>query len=310
MTVSRRYTINHFLDYGRRYCIDYRFPDVNAAPTYLPHAAVAIGRVEEHDLMDGMGLFISDLDIKRPYRSCSQGSETLLIVVLLEGRVHFDISGQRRWLTEGEACCLRLTEERTLSALHPANQRLRTLCLSLQKPAINSWCGAFSAKTMSHTWRLSAGLRLALEEGCDRVGSELAQRTQLQGLALQVLAQSMSAQPQQCIAPPLCAYQERLEQVRRWLDEEPLLNHSLARLAEHAAMSPSTLLRHFKLAYGLAPIDYLRKRRLALAKELLMRGHSVQQAAHLSGYRHASNFITAFRKLYGISPGGLCHQAG
>ncbi|AUP77016.1 hypothetical protein CWS02_23155 [Enterobacter sp. EA-1] len=32
------------------------------------------------------------------------------------------------------------------------------------------------------------------------------------------------------------------------------------------------------------------------------RGYSVQQAAWMSGYQHATNFSTAFRRRYGVAP--------
>ena len=45
--------------------------------------------------------------------------------------------------------------------------------------------------------------------------------------------------------------------------------------------------------------------RLQLACEQLRQGCSVQQAAHFVGYRHATNFATAFRARYGIAPSEL-----
>ncbi|MRF00600.1 helix-turn-helix domain-containing protein, partial [Escherichia coli] len=49
----------------------------------------------------------------------------------------------------------------------------------------------------------------------------------------------------------------------------------------------------------------LRDCRLALARRYLLEGHSVQQAAWMCGYQHATNFATAFRRHYGISPGDV-----
>ncbi|MEP1582208.1 MAG: helix-turn-helix domain-containing protein [Marinobacter sp.] len=46
----------------------------------------------------------------------------------------------------------------------------------------------------------------------------------------------------------------------------------------------------------------MRKCRLNLAWHYLEQGYSVQQAAHRSGYRHATNFATAFRRQFGVSP--------
>ena len=70
-------------------------------------------------------------------------------------------------------------------------------------------------------------------------------------------------------------------------------------------MSPSSLRSKFRQRYGCTLFDYLRNCRLALARRYLLEGHSVQQAAWMCGYQHATNFATAFRRHYGISPGDV-----
>ncbi len=69
--------------------------------------------------------------------------------------------------------------------------------------------------------------------------------------------------------------------------------------------SPSSLRSKFRQRYGCTLFDYLRNCRLALARRYLLEGHSVQQAAWMCGYQHATNFATAFRRHYGISPGDV-----
>lgn len=75
--------------------------------------------------------------------------------------------------------------------------------------------------------------------------------------------------------------------------------------AQRAAMSPSSLRSKFRAAYGCSVFDYLRDCRLERARGYLLEGYSVQQAARMSGYQHATNFSTAFRRRYGFSPGDL-----
>jgi AraC-like DNA-binding protein len=59
-------------------------------------------------------------------------------------------------------------------------------------------------------------------------------------------------------------------------------------------MSSSSLRSKFRQAYGCSVFDYLRDCRLARARGYLLEGYSVQQAAWMSGYQHATNFSTAF----------------
>jgi AraC-like DNA-binding protein len=55
--------------------------------------------------------------------------------------------------------------------------------------------------------------------------------------------------------------------------------------------------------YGVSASDYLRKSRLAAAREALMHeGLSVTEAAYSVGYANSANFSTAFRKHFGYVP--------
>lgn len=305
MFPPRRHTVADFLGYGRRYQIDYRFPVAPGQPERAARLPIAQGRVEEVKLTAGAELVLSDLKVIQPYASRSRGQAALLIVAVLEGRVRLGLAGRERWLTAGEAYTLCLDDRQVLGAHQPADQRLRTLSLALSNEALGQWCGSLPPAA-PYAWSLPNALALTLEQGYHSGLSGQARRLFFQGLALQLLAQGLTPPaPERLPATATAAPARRLEAVRRLLEEHPEREHDLAALASLAAMSPSTLARRFRAAYGCSPIDYLRRRRLARARELLLGGYSVQQVAHLSGYRHASNFITAFRRAYGVSPGSL-----
>ena len=57
----------------------------------------------------------------------------------------------------------------------------------------------------------------------------------------------------------------------------------------------------FKKIFGIGPYEYLVRKRMAKAKELLQTGLSVKEVAALVGYR-ASDFTTVFRTHFGIPP--------
>lgn len=78
---------------------------------------------------------------------------------------------------------------------------------------------------------------------------------------------------------------------------------SLQRIADTCNMSVSTLQRRFRASYGMTVSDYIRMRRLERARAaIICGGMSVGEAAYLAGYRHTSNFITAFKKQYAVTP--------
>ncbi len=86
-------------------------------------------------------------------------------------------------------------------------------------------------------------------------------------------------------------------------------NHSLASLAFKLNMSVSTLQRRFKTAYGMTVIEYIRSSRLERAKSrLLLEEISISEAAQDAGYEHTANFVTAFRKAFGMTPGVYLKQ--
>ena len=93
-----------------------------------------------------------------------------------------------------------------------------------------------------------------------------------------------------------------LQRVIDCLQASPAADHRLEDLARVACMSPSSLRLKFQQVHHCSVFAWLRERRLQLACEQLRQGCSVQQAAHFVGYRHATNFATAFRTRYGIAP--------
>lgn len=81
------------------------------------------------------------------------------------------------------------------------------------------------------------------------------------------------------------------------------LSISVQTLAQQLHLSTSTLQRRFKRAYGMSVIEYARMYRLNQAKRALVFGNaSIQEAAGIGGYDHASNFTTAFRRQFGMTP--------
>lgn len=80
----------------------------------------------------------------------------------------------------------------------------------------------------------------------------------------------------------------------------------LTELARAAQISPSTLTRQFKRATGLAPHQYLLRRRIEHARVLLQRGTlSVAQVAHATGFADHSHLTRSFRRHLGIAPHDL-----
>lgn len=304
--------VSDFQGFGERYGIDYRFPLLPS-----PHnndEPVLLGDVEEIALAPGISLTHSDVQVLQPYETSSRNSSPLYTLVVLEGRVVLTLNGQEYVVSAGMAFTSSLSEQQAMSARHAAESKLTTLSLGVYPG--NAWRkGLLDA--LLREWELRgastfvwpvpgfllAGLAHARQSGADGVSRQL----MLEGLMLQLLGHGLNARQQS--AEPRCApvrcEQHRLERVRRMLESAPERDYTLAQLAAQAAMSPSSLRSKFRQTYGCTVFDYLRDCRLELARRYLLEGHSVQQAAWISGYQHATNFSTAFRRRYGISPGNV-----
>lgn len=77
---------------------------------------------------------------------------------------------------------------------------------------------------------------------------------------------------------------------------------SLETLAASVAMSRSAFSKRFKSLVGLAPLDYLLRWRMRLARNALRRGSTVATVASEVGYSSESAFGHAFKRIYGIAP--------
>lgn len=308
---QQSYSVSDFLDFGQYYGIDYRFPMLGSTPRRtLAQPAVVRGRVEEYELRPGLRLTCSDIDVLQHYESTSRQQSLLLIVVILEGTVQIRLGDGAVTLTQGSALSARFDDRHALRACQASGQRLRTLTLSLGQDAMATGLPLDAALTLPrvwlHPWQLPGSLNSALEDALAGAWPMPQRQWLLEGLALQLLAHGLP-QGSACPARTPLAPQERqrLEAVRQLLDDTPAQPHTLQSLAEQAAMSPSSLRQKFHATYAQSVFDYLRDRRLALARDYLRQGYSVQQAAHFVGYRHATNFTTAFKRRYGIAPSAL-----
>ena len=86
-------------------------------------------------------------------------------------------------------------------------------------------------------------------------------------------------------------------------------NWTVVDLAKMAGMSRSGFAARFGEILGCAPIEYLARWRMAIAKDALMRGvKSLDRIADEIGYESASAFSTAFRKRLGCPPGKFARE--
>ncbi|QBM17817.1 hypothetical protein MARI_19380 [Marinobacter sp. JH2] len=308
----RSYRIGDFRALGEKFDIDYHFPSISQAAADADQTIIAEGGISEYALSSGFRFTFSQLSIRQPYKSVSLGHAPLLILLVLEGHVHLKIGALEKTLTSGSAVTMQLHPEYPLQATQMTQQPLNTVTLAFDPKGAD--VGRATPPTLLrllsqihepvHTWSLPEFLKTQLVKGYLPELPELQQSLLLEGLALQLTGLGIPENKIQTHVTDAVSQpqRERLELVRQKLEFAPQQNYSFSELARIAAMSPSSLRTKFRATYGLSPFDYLRRCRLDLARQYLNQGFSVQQTAHKVGYRHATNFATAFRHEFGVSP--------
>ncbi len=102
-------------------------------------------------------------------------------------------------------------------------------------------------------------------------------------------------------------HQEKMLMVEKLLEQHLEKDlPSIEAIAKHAALSESTLKRHFKLMFGKSIYEYYLEKKMEHAKRLLLgKPMTVKEVAYRLGYEKTSNFIHIFKKFHACSPGHL-----
>jgi len=313
-----RFTVADFNRLGELAGFRYRLPDCPSAKTDNDTLCVAQGCVREHGLRPGLRLVLSDIMVHHRYEAQSLTTPQFSAIVMLQGSARVQLNRHASAnLVAQSGLRLAWGEPMAVTGLHPAQQRLRCVNISFDTAAgmdagddrlgeaiarVMRSCG-----TQLRRWTVPSPLLQSLEQVMDSPWQGSMYDLLLEGASLQLLAHALADDLWPVPRQPSLSARDRqlLARVRERLDSAPGEPHSLATLAKLACMSPSTLRAKFQAAYHCSLFAWLRERRLEVARAHLAQGCSVQQAAHFVGYRHASNFATAFRARYGIAPSAL-----
>nr|WP_315258038.1 transcriptional regulator FtrA [uncultured Duganella sp.] len=140
-------------------------------------------------------------------------------------------------------------------------------------------------------------LHLVRRDHGAKVGNLVAQR-------LVVAPHREGGQAQFLPRPMTPGEQGRLSRLMDWLRSNPAQPHTVASMAERAAMSPRTLQRQFQHATGLGPIEWLIRERVAIVKDLLEEADvPLAQIAERAGFGSEETLRHHFRRLTSTTPG-------
>ncbi len=92
------------------------------------------------------------------------------------------------------------------------------------------------------------------------------------------------------------------ERIVMYVNDHLTEDISVPKLAEHFYLSTSQFNRVFRQATGAAPWEYIIKKRLTIAKELLRNGISAHEASESCGFGDYSVFYRAYTRHFGHPP--------
>lgn len=92
------------------------------------------------------------------------------------------------------------------------------------------------------------------------------------------------------------------EKIKRYIDLRYSTDISIESIAASFFISRKYASKLFKERYNVTIQQYLIKKRLDSAKQLIKCGHSIERSAYMSGYKDSFNFSKSFKKCFGISP--------
>lgn len=301
------YSLDDLRQLGRRHHVHYSL----IGTQHEDNPCVMRGYINEQQTRLGMTLVSSEVHTLHGYQAQSFTAPSLTMIVLLEGQAQLD-GATSTTLTPGQGVTLLSQDGPGQSARHHAHHHLRGLNLSIadiddladEQLADLLRASLRQRRVYTQRWSVPADLQPALQTLAGERSHGCLQRLLHEGLALQLLAHGLNAIDADERQAPSLNPRDRslLERVRDYLHQEPGAEHSLHQLAQLACMSPSSLRQKFQQAYGVSVMGYLRQRRMELARQYLGQGWRVQDVAHYVGYRHASNFATAYRQHFGVAP--------
>lgn len=248
----------------------------------------------------------------------------LTIFVVLDGLVDFSV-GDRRFLaadrrdTRANADCtaLMLTEHEMMTRRSHKGDRTRKVTVSVDGQWLDEMTAGsggkelrqFTTSHLSHAaWRASPRL-LALAEQIlnpPDVCSFL-KEMYVESRSIEMVAEAVTTlrgDPMAPIAEGLATREaHKARAARDYIEANLGKALCLTEIAREIGVSPTSLQRRFKAAYGTTVVDFLRARKLELARDALERdGVSIGEAAYLAGYSNPANFTTAFRRAFGMPP--------
>lgn len=289
---------------------------VESLVAYDGRPALAEGLIATRKLSGGPNVCCSDLTTLCDNERVAVVQRSVVVTVNLSGSpVTYTMDGgfQVR-IAAGAAAAFLVTDDVRLAAAYRRGENSQLLVMQccpsdLIDDDLVAQLDTRLAETAVKPLVLSGRARSLAQELFSPAHTGVVGRLLAESCVLELLARTIGASPEVGPLSTLSIHPRdaaKIHRVRDRLLANLDVQHRLCDLARDVGMSASALKSKFTAVTGQPVFKFLRDQRLDRARDgLVHEGWTVSQAAYYVGYRHPTNFATAFRKRFGAAPTAL-----
>lgn len=274
---------------------------------------LATGFIATQKLSSGLNVCASDLTTVHDNERIGLARKSLTIALHLDGSpISYEIDeDQTISLAAGGAVALSASDEIRMVSRFRRGEQSRIVVIQacpdiLADADLADHLEAQLGETSARPLVLSGRARGLAQDLFSPEHTGLVGRLLAESCALELLAHALKAQSGRDEVTTSSLHPRdvaRIHRVRDKLLANLDAEHHLCDLARDVGTSASALKYKFTTVIGEPVFQFLRNKRLDRARNGLMHeSWTVSQAAYYVGYRHATNFATAFRRRFGVAP--------
>ncbi len=160
-----------------------------------------------------------------------------------------------------------------------------------------------------YTTKSDQRLRLLFEQMCSQPKEESFYQQKRELLLLEMLlrqAETFVHADNDHEVLALKSHYDKMRLAKDIIEADLSKSYSIPELAKQVGTNVQYLKKYFKQYFGKTVMSYITEKKMDYAKDLILTGqHRISDVAHMTGYKHATHFTTAFKKHFGFIPNSL-----